>query len=106
MTSGPVTQPVIDHRRMWLVYVAIAAVLFLLISRLVTLQVTDHQSWLDQAVENYTTTIRPPAPRGIIFDRNGYVLARNVASYNIVVTPANLPDDEADIQKIYRENSK
>ncbi len=106
MSSGPVTQPVIDTRRMWPVYVVIAAVLFLLISRLVNLQVIEYQNWLDQAVENYTATIRPPAPRGIIFDRNGYVLARNVASYNIVITPANLPDDAADIQKIYRELSK
>jgi len=106
MSSGPVTQPMIDHRRMWLVYAAIAAVLFLLISRLVKLQVTEHQSWLEQAVENYTAIIRPPAPRGIIFDRNGFVMARNVASYNIVITPANLPDDQADIQKIYRELSQ
>lgn len=90
---------------MWLIYGVIAATLLLLISRLVNLQVIEQQDWLDQAVENYTATIKPPAPRGIIFDRNGYVLARNVASYNVVITPANLPDDEADIQKIFRELS-
>ncbi len=43
-----------------------------------------------------------PAPRGIIYDRNGYILARNVASYNVTITPAYLPDDDADIQRIYR----
>ena len=32
-------------------------------------------------------------PRGIIYDRNGVILAQNVPSYNIVVTAANLPDD-------------
>ena len=35
-----------------------------------------------------------------------YILARNVASYNVVITPAGLPDDEADIQRIYREVSE
>ena len=47
-----------------------------------------------------------PAARGIIYDRNGYILARNVASYNVVITPAGLPDDDADIQRIYREVSE
>ena len=46
-----------------------------------------------------------PAARGIIYDRNGYVLARNTASYNLTITPANLPDDEADIERIYRDVS-
>jgi penicillin-binding protein 2 len=32
-------------------------------------------------------------------------LARNIASYNIVITPANLPDDDGDVQRIYRELS-
>ena len=43
--------------------------------------------------------------RGIVYDRNGYVLARNIASYNLIITPANLPDDEADIERIYRDVS-
>ena len=33
------------------------------------------------------------------------MLARNVASYNVAITPAGLPDDDADIQRIYREVS-
>ncbi len=46
-----------------------------------------------------------PAPRGIIYDRNGTILARNMASYSIVITPASLPDDDGDIQRIYRDLS-
>jgi penicillin-binding protein 2 len=83
----------------------VVGVLILLVSRLIRLQVLENNSWLNQAVENYTTTVNSPAPRGIIYDRNGYVLARNIASYNVVITPANLPDDNADIQNIYRELS-
>jgi penicillin-binding protein 2 len=61
-------------------------------------------TWTGQAVDNFQETLSDS--RGIIYDRNGYILARNLASYNVVITPAGLPDDEADIQRIYREVSE
>jgi penicillin-binding protein 2 len=92
--------------RVFVVYGLIVAMLVLIIYRLFSLQVLGTQAWIDQAVENYTTEISDPASRGIIYDRNGHILARNVASYNVVITPAGLPDDEADTQRIYREVSE
>src|SRR5688572_9636139 len=92
--------------RVFVVYGLIVVTLGLIIYRLFSLQVLGTQAWIDQAVENYTTEISDPASRGIIYDRNGFILARNVASYNVVITPAGLPDDEADIQRIYREVSE
>jgi len=92
--------------RVILVYLAIALVVVAILSRLVSLQIFGAQEWVDQAVENYRSEISDPAPRGIIYDRNGYILARNIASYNVVITPAGLPDDDADIQRIYREVSE
>src|SRR5215216_6949977 len=91
--------------RALVIYALIIGVVGLIVYRLVTLQVFDVQNWTSQAVDNFTNEISDPAPRGIIYDRNGYILARNVASYNVVITPAALPDDEADIQRIYREVS-
>jgi penicillin-binding protein 2 len=92
--------------RAFLAYGVIVAVVGVLVVRLVSLQLFGGGEWIDQAVENYTTEISEPAPRGIIYDRNGYILARNIASYNVVITPAGLPDDDADIQRIYRELSE
>ncbi|HMR99009.1 MAG TPA: penicillin-binding transpeptidase domain-containing protein [Anaerolineales bacterium] len=92
--------------RLWLVYGAIAFVVITIIVRLVSLQIFSGQEWLDQAVENYVAEVSVPAQRGIIYDRNGYILARNIASYNVIITPAGLPDDEGDIQRIYREVSE
>ena len=89
--------------RRLVVYGLIVAVVGLMISRLVSLQVISPETWKNQAVDNYTNEISEPAARGIIYDRNGYILARNIASYNVVITPADLPDDDADIQRIYRE---
>ena len=105
MSSGTVSKPSIEAWRFQLVYVVVAVVIVSLLYRLVNLQVLQHDDYLEQSVENYKANLTLPAPRGIIYDRNGFVLARNVASYNVVITPANLPDDDADIQNVYRELS-
>ena len=87
-------------------YLALAAGFGWLIFRLFGLQVLEFNNWKAQADENRTRTISVPPSRGIIYDRRGYILARNVASFNIVITPAGLPDDPADVQEIYRQLSE
>jgi len=91
--------------RMLIFYLAIAAVFGFFLMRLFTLQVIDGPDYLEQADENRLTEVLTPTQRGIIYDRNGYVLARNVASYNVTITPALLPADEGAIQEIYRRLS-
>jgi len=91
--------------RLGSVYLVFALVFSALVLRLVNLQLFQESIWMSRAVDNYTYEVNVPAPRGIIYDRNGFILSRNLASYNIVITPANLPDDESDIQDIYRELS-
>jgi penicillin-binding protein 2 len=92
--------------RLWLLYIAVSLTLTIFIIRLFNLQVVDYDAYRSRAVDNYTNEVSVPAPRGIIYDRNGYVLARNVAAYNIVITPANLPVDDGVVQNIYRELSE
>jgi penicillin-binding protein 2 len=84
----------------------VGLVLIIYIVRLFSLQILDSATYIAQANDNREVRINIPALRGIIYDRNGYVLARNVASYNIVITPANLPDDESEIQEVYRALSR
>ncbi len=86
----------------FVVFLALSGLLF----KLINLQVFEGSEWTARAIDNYTNEVSLPAPRGIIYDRNGYILARNLASYNIVITPANLPVDDSDIQRIYREISE
>ena len=45
------------------------------------------------------------APRGVIFDRNGEPLAINQPSFDVTITPAFLPDDEAERQAVYERLS-
>jgi penicillin-binding protein 2 len=73
--------------------------------RLFNLQIVHGTEYLAKADDNRTETISLPAQRGVIYDRNSYVLARNVPSYNITITPASLPGDEGTTQEIYRQLS-
>ncbi len=95
---------VLNWRRL-LVYGILASVGVIFIWRLFSLQILNGKTYVAQAESNRTQTISVPAARGIIYDRNGTILARNIASYSIVITPASLPDDDGDIQRIYRELS-
>ena len=106
MSSQTVNKFEVPIWRTLVIYAVIVGTVGLMISRLINLQVLAPQDLVRQAVENYTKDISEPAARGIIYDRNGYILARNAASYNVVITPANLPDDDADVQRIYREVSE
>ncbi len=106
MSSGPVPRPVrFETWRLAAIYGLVAFTFIALLLRLLNLQVFEQPAWKTSAVDNYTNEVSVPAPRGIIYDRNGYILARNLASYNVIITPADLPDDDSDIQRIYRELS-
>jgi penicillin-binding protein 2 len=92
--------------RILLFGIAIIAVFLIYAGRLFTLQILERPEWLLQAEENRISEINMPTQRGIIFDRNDYILARNIPSYNVVITPANLPDDLGAIQEIFRQVSQ
>ena len=90
-----------------LIFIGIIIFVFILyVSRLLYLQVFRHDFYNAKADENRITEINLAAQRGIIYDRNGVVLARNVPSYNIVITQADLPEDPGAIQEIYTELSR
>ena len=106
MSSGSLSRlSRIETWRLVTIYIVMFLGLTGLLFRLINLQLIQKSIWTAQAVNNYTHVVSVPAPRGIIYDRNGSILARNLASYNVVITPASLPDDDSDIQRIYRELS-
>ncbi len=106
MSSNSAPRPArFETWRLATIYIAVALVFMTFLFRLVRLQVFEGANYRISAVDNYTNSISVPAPRGIIYDRNGFILARNIASYNVIITPAKLPDDDSDIQAIYRDLS-
>jgi penicillin-binding protein 2 len=86
-------------------YGLLGVLLVVFVARLYQLQVLDSVSYLDAADENRFSSVSLPAPRGVIYDRNGFQLVRNIPIYNVVVTPADLPDSEAETEVIYQRLS-
>ena len=86
--------------------IAIIAVFLIYLGRLFTLQILESPEWVAQAEENRISEINLPTQRGIIFDRNDYILARNIPSYNVVIIPSDLPDDLGAVQEIFRQISE
>lgn len=92
--------------RYLVVYSGMLLVLLIFVARLLSLQILEGERYLLQAESNRTKVLSDPPTRGLIYDRNGVVLARNVPAYTIVITPADLPDDVGNVQQIYRELSE
>ena len=85
--------------------IAVVAVFLIYLGRLFFLQIVEQDEWFAQAEENRISEINLPTQRGIIFDRNDYILAKNIASFNVVIIPADLPDDSGAVQEIFRQLS-
>lgn len=71
--------------RAWFAFAVVIALIALLLSRLFTLQVLEYDTYRTQADSNRIST-EPVAPtRGLIFDRDGRLLADNQPSYAVTL---------------------
>lgn len=61
--------------------------------QLINLQVVQGQKMRELAEGNRLRLQTILAPRGFVQDRNGEVLAKNTASFNLALTPIDLPED-------------
>jgi len=76
------------------VILAVLAILFLGFAlRLWQLQVIEGDRYRKLAESNRIHTVKVPAPRGIIYDRNGIPLVQNVPAFDVSVTPAEFPTE-------------
>jgi len=83
------------------VIVALLVVLTLtvgLLVRLVYLQVLSHDLFATLSENNRVKIVPIPPTRGLIFDRNGVVLAQNQPSFTLEVVPEAVEDMEATLQ--------
>ena len=90
-----------DSLRPLLFYAVLCVSVIALVWRLLVLQVVLQPTYAAQAFENRVSRVNDPAPRGIIYDRRGVPLVVNVPAFNIVIVPAELPDNEAWVDRIY-----
>jgi cell division protein FtsI (penicillin-binding protein 3) len=72
-------------RRVCIVAAGLALATIIIIGRLVVFQIVNADEWSERG--HYTMQIVDRPDRGIIYDRNGAVLAANTADYQISVAP-------------------
>jgi penicillin-binding protein 2 len=80
-------------RLRWLQMVIVATFTVFLV-QLWKLQIVDAEKYARQADGNRLRPQSEDAMRGIFYDRNGKILVRNQPSFSVLITYADLPDDE------------
>ncbi|KTF14720.1 penicillin-binding protein 2 [Pseudoalteromonas sp. H105] len=77
-------------RRAFVGFIFVTILVAILLSNLYTIQVDDHQDYQTRSNDNRIKVI-PIAPnRGLIYDRNGVLLAENKPVYNLEVIPEDV----------------
>ncbi|MCS4505523.1 penicillin-binding protein 2 [Arhodomonas aquaeolei] len=91
MTVQQLQDPVRERRlvrsRLVVAALAVLAAVGVLAGRMWWLQVAGYQHYATLSQENRVRVVGVPPTRGLIYDRNGVLLAENVPTYRLVVTP-------------------
>lgn len=80
--------------RLLLVGLVLPLVLTVYAFRLYRLQVVETEQWSARANAQRTELVSIPAPRGLIYSRDGEPLVRNVPAFQVAIIPALLPEDK------------
>jgi penicillin-binding protein 2 len=87
-------RPVRNLSRFLVFALAVVIAVSGLTARLFYLQIVDGGRLATLATHNRTVQESIPAPRGLIYDRNGRALVTNVATFVVKLRPADLPLDQ------------
>jgi penicillin-binding protein 2 len=79
--------------RLLMLKLLVGIVPLILIGRLWYLQMVRGEDYRVLADRNRFREVDVTAPRGVIYDRNGEILARNRPSFSVAIVPADLPED-------------
>ena len=102
--------PIKDHhseRRVFIARVILTGVvgillLGLVIFRLVQLQVIEYEHFAERSLGNRIRIEAVPPIRGLVFDRQGRVLAENLPAYQLELIPEQVPDIDETLQRLAR----
>ncbi len=93
-----------DKGTRWRVFKLVIAVSFLvLVARLWQLQIVEVDRFEQAAANNSTRRTPIEAQRGVLYDRSGVQLTTNVPVYDVSLTLAEMPEDEAQYQAALRQ---
>jgi penicillin-binding protein 2 len=79
------------RRRLGLMRIVVVIAMVAVIGQLYRLQIVEGSSYRDRADNNRFRLMSIDAPRGVVYDRNREIVARNRPTYTIAVIQADLP---------------
>ena len=92
MNNGPIKSGAI--KRSTLVGIIMFAVFGALLLRILIIQTVDFEKYQSKVINQMTTESAVPANRGKIYDRNGNVLATNITTYRLFISPSAIKSAE------------
>ena len=105
MQSGITLKDHFRETRMFNIRVVLALIcslllILLVISRLIYLQIVNHDLYTTLSEENRFFISAIPPNRGLIYDRNNVLLAQNLPAYNLELTPERIKNIDATIASL------
>ena len=80
--------------------VVVVLLLLAVVGRLIYLQIINHDHYKTLSQDNRVKIEPLPPTRGLVFDRNGEILAQNLPAYSLEIVPEKVPDLTATIQAL------
>ncbi|MDH5173082.1 MAG: penicillin-binding protein 2, partial [Gammaproteobacteria bacterium] len=90
----------INNARTVTAIILVLGMLGLIVSRYYSLQITDYEIYRTQSERNRVQLQPLPPKRGLIYDRNGVLLADNRPSYMLSIVREQVPDLEATLAEL------
>lgn len=117
--KDPHTERKLFKNRLVVISLVIIFLTGMLLARLAYLQLNQHRLYTTLARQNLLNLLPADPNRGLIFDRNGVLLAENIPVFNLVVTPNRvtnisttlnelmkiIPISAEDLQQFYKQLS-
>jgi penicillin-binding protein 2 len=86
--------------RLIVVGVVVGFMFLAMFVRLWHLQVVQREQYSLQADSNRFRLVSAEGPRGVVYDRNGHLLVRNVPRFAVAIVPAFLPEEPAELARV------
>ena len=81
----------LSSRLVFCIFIAVL-LFFLLLFQLARLQIISFEHYSTLSTDNRIKLTALPPPRGLIYDRNGVILADNFPTYRLEIIPSNSGD--------------
>ena len=86
-------------KRSTILGILIVAVFAVLLLRVLYIQTVNFEKYQQKVIEQMTTKSKVAADRGKIYDKNGNILATNITTYRVFISPSSIKSAQDDLPK-------